>query len=298
MNKSYQNRFLQTCLTVMSLLAMPSSAFAAAATVELLQMPAWIDSGGSVEPLRPGDAIHAGDRILTGDASRIRVLMADNSHVKLGEAGEIDFRAIEQGDAANPFTGIIDVVKGAFRYTTLKSKKVFKRDIRFHVRSISAGIRGTDIWGRSTDASNLLALIEGEITASVDGGPEFTMDQPLTFFELTPSVRTANVITVDMNTLQQWAAETETQSGAGVVGTGGQWHVNIASVRDSSNLQAFTGELHKAGYATATESVTVNGVVYTRIQVRHFLTERDARAFASAIDGRLGVIAPWVLHTQ
>jgi hypothetical protein len=52
------------------------------------------------------------------------------------------------------------VIAGAFRFTT--SSQARKRDIAIKVKNVSIGIRGTDLWGKSTDERDLVCLIEGK----------------------------------------------------------------------------------------------------------------------------------------
>jgi hypothetical protein len=48
---------------------------------------------------------------------------------------------------------------------------------------VTAGIRGTDLWGKSNDARDLVCLLEGKISVGAEGHPAVTLDQPLDFYQ-------------------------------------------------------------------------------------------------------------------
>src|SRR5258706_2209684 len=55
-----------------------------AATIEGVQMPAWLERGGRHGPIIPGTELPAGDHLLPGAGSRTLVQPADGSLVKPG----------------------------------------------------------------------------------------------------------------------------------------------------------------------------------------------------------------------
>ena len=86
--------------------------------------------------------------------------------MKLGENVEIGLNAFGRRDDG-VFTAGLDVVKGAFRLTTdLFRRYLVKRAINVRIGTVTAGIRGTDIWGRSDGERDFVCLLEGHITAS------------------------------------------------------------------------------------------------------------------------------------
>src|SRR2546421_12673762 len=62
-----------------------------AATIEGVQMPAWIERGGRRVPIIPGMGLRAGDQLVTGAGSRALVQLADGSLGEPGENGQLRF---------------------------------------------------------------------------------------------------------------------------------------------------------------------------------------------------------------
>ena len=153
-----------------------------AAVVEAVQAPAWVDRGGVAIPLAPGMALRAGDQVRTGGASRLLVRTADGSSVKLGENASLRFDALEFRDR-NLLASVMNVAEGAFRFTTDVAAKFRTRrqvDIRF--ATVTAGIRGTDLWGKSTPDRQVVCLIEGDIEVQPPNEAAIRMNTPLQFY--------------------------------------------------------------------------------------------------------------------
>jgi hypothetical protein len=103
----------------------------------------------------------------------------------------------------------LNVLQGAFRFTTEATAQDIGREVDIKVRSITAGIRGTDLWGRSNAERDLVCLIEGRITVAAAGAPAVTMSQPLDFFQKPRGAPARPVGKVDARQLAEWALETE-----------------------------------------------------------------------------------------
>src|SRR5262249_39986566 len=73
--------------------------------------------------------------------------------------------------------------RGAPRFTTdLFARREAARDVKIRIASVTAGIRGTDIWGKSDDRRDLVCLIEGKVEVSRGSDAPVTLDQPLDFY--------------------------------------------------------------------------------------------------------------------
>ena len=153
---------------------------AAPAVVEAVQYPAWLERGGNAVPLTPGTALQAQDRLRTGTNARVQLKMPEGSAVKLGENAQF---VIERVEDRGVFRAALSVLAGAFRFTTDAARKATKRDIEIKVKNATAGIRGTDLWGKSTDERDIVCLLEGKITVGSEGHPTVTLDQPLDFYQ-------------------------------------------------------------------------------------------------------------------
>jgi hypothetical protein len=174
--------------------------------VEGVQKGAWVDRAGAPEPLVAGMELLPSDRVRTGAGARVQLRLAEGSTVKLGENAYLD---IERAEATGIFRATLNVVQGAFRFTTGAAARNARREVDIKVRSIVAGIRGTDLWGRSNEERDLVCLIEGKITVAALGGPAVTMSEPLDFFQKPRGAPALPVGRADPKQLAEWAQETE-----------------------------------------------------------------------------------------
>ncbi len=142
--------------SLLSLLLMFTAALAGARTltVEAVVSPAWVEhAGGAREPLVPGAILEDGDKVLTGNGARVLLRMAEGSAIKLGENANLGVdRLADKGSAAGRVvSGALSVVQGAFRFTTrIFGAPPASRDLNIRVATVTAGIRGTDVWGKSS----------------------------------------------------------------------------------------------------------------------------------------------------
>jgi hypothetical protein len=123
------------------------------ARVEAVQPPAWVLRGGERAPAAPGAALQADDAIETGGGGRVHLAASEGSTIKLGEGGrtqlpELQYVATPQATDQGVYTATLKVLRGAFRFTTRALGHAFQRDVTVDVGpTLTAGIRGTDIWG-------------------------------------------------------------------------------------------------------------------------------------------------------
>ena len=203
---------LLVCVAALSCLFFGATVAAPLATAERIQSPAWLVRDGLREPLAPGQNLRAGDSVETGVNARVYLRLAEGSQIKLGEHAVF---VVESGAMRSVvLTGLMDVVNGAFRFTTgLVNKGRGRRDLRIQVMTATIGIRGTDVWGRAAGDGDLVALIEGNISLRQDGQ---ALDiQPMQFMDA-PRGAAARVKALAPATLERLAAETELQPGAGM----------------------------------------------------------------------------------
>ncbi|MGH8667787.1 MAG: FecR family protein, partial [Burkholderiales bacterium] len=151
-----------------------------AAVIEGVQMPAWVERAGTRTPISPGMVLQPGDVIHTGANSRLLVRLSERSLVKLGENGQLRFS--ELSPTREIFRAALGVLQGAFRFTTDAAMKARRREVNITVATVTAGIRGTDLWGRSRDNTEIVCLIEGAIEVGAQGEPPVVMDQPRQFY--------------------------------------------------------------------------------------------------------------------
>jgi len=271
-------RFGFGVLTVLALLS--AAATAQTLTVEGVVSPAWVERSGARIPLAVGMRLNDKDRVLTGAGSRLLLRMAEGSAVKLGENATLALDNLadkRDSQAARIVTASPDVVRGAFRFTTdIFDIRKASRNVNVRIATVTAGIRGTDLWGKSDDKRDLVCLIEGRIAVNHPQTGEFTMADPLSFFVAPRNEKPLPVARVDPKQLAQWAAETEIQAGSGGARRSGRIQVDAAVSTDQAAALAAYDTLRAAGYPAVMRLVKIEDRVEYRVRVQNFPTQPDA----------------------
>ena len=256
--------------------------------VEAVQMSASVERGKLILPLSPAMELKEGDRVNTGSGSRLMLKMADGSTVKLGEHASFFIDKVQVRDDGI-FEAALFVAEGAFRFTTAALEKFRnKREVSIVVNNVTAGIRGTDLWGKSTPGSDIVCVIEGQVEVTPPGERPFTLDQPLSFYELEGNV-SKPVETVLADKFREWAAETEEQSGSGVAAKGGKWKIRVAAAGKSGEAFAAYNALRKAGYPAEIVPEKAGDRRVYGVRLSNFESEKDAKAVAEALKGQPGL---------
>ena len=262
-----------------------AAAHAEIATVEAVQYPAWLERAGASVPLTPGTRLQARDRLRTGDNARVRIKMGEGSAVKLGERAQF---AIEAAEETNVFRAGLAVLAGAFRFTTDKLADR-KRDVTIKAKTVMVGIRGTDLWGKSSGDRDLVCLLEGRISVGAEGHPQVTLDKPLDFYQK-PRDGAPSVASVDPRQLEAWAAETELSGDGAAATPHGRWRVVAALKPARDAALALRSRLRASGYPAE----ILQKDKYFAVQVSRLAGEREARSLISAIRSIDGVDQPTV----
>lgn len=256
-----------------------------AAVVDGVQMPAWLERDGKRTPLAPGMELRAGDRIATGEDSRVLVKLAEGSVVKLGENGRLVFSEMQPGK--DLFKAALQVLEGAFRFTTELVGKGRKREVSVRVAQVTAGIRGTDFWGRSRGDRQIVCLIEGAIDVGADGEQAVRMDKPLQFYQRDKG-KTQPIGSVDPNQLAQWGRETEIAEGKGAARRGGRFSVQLAEADNRGAVLPVHEKARAAGYpAQIAQRKEGDKIIYT-VRIRQLATRAEAQALANQLKGKFG----------
>lgn len=234
---------------LLALLAMllPAPVFAAAAaTVEAVQSPAWRDRGGMTTPLAAGMELNSGDTVRTGVGARAYLMLAEGSRVKLGETAR--FALLSSSLPPEKFfRGALDVLAGAFRFTTGKFAKARPRELAIRVGTATVGIRGTDLWGKTDGDGELVALLEGRIEIT-RAGETTELAQPWTFFDA-PRGKAAEVKALDPEVFKGLARQTEILPGDGAARTRGKWGVLAAAAASEETALEAYDKVRGAGFA-------------------------------------------------
>ena len=260
------------------------------AVVEAVQAPAWLERGGERRPLVPGQALANRDRIVTGSGSRVLIQLPEGSGVKLGENAQLHLNAIGQRPGG-VYTAALDVLRGAFRFTTgLFPQRLTGRAINVRAATLTAGIRGTDLWGKSDGEKDLICLLEGHVVVTHPQGEAMELTEPLAFASALRDQPPQPVTRADAAQVEQWSRETELQPGQGVLRRDGAWGVNFPALGSQAEALALYDRLRTAGYPARVRVTADNqgeeGYAY-RLRVGGWASRSEAMAVATRLGGLL-----------
>lgn len=240
------DRLFPVLASLAMLLFAPTVSAAAAATVEIVQSPAWRDRGGATEPLAAGMELKSGDVLRTGPDARVYLTLAEGSRVKLGETARFAFfsRSLQPDRV---FRGALDVLAGAFRFTTGQLAKTGPREIAIRVGTATIGIRGTDLWGKTDKEGDLVALLEGRIEIT-RANETAELAQPWTFFDA-PRDKAAEIKPLDPEVFKGLARQTEILAGDGGARARGKWRVLAAVAPSEEAALQLYDRVREAGFA-------------------------------------------------
>jgi len=119
------------------------------------------------------------------------------------------------------------------------------------------------------------------------------MNQPLQFYRRIEG-KTQPVGIVSKAQLEQWAAETELQSGKGVARVGGRFSVILGQADDQNGALALYDQLRDAGYPAEILPVKQGDKFVYAVRIRHLPSRAEANALASQLRGKFGITEPAV----
>jgi hypothetical protein len=253
-----------------------------------------VERNGSKQPLAAGTALQAGDKVTTGGDARLLLKMSEGSVVKLGENAVFNVNQLQsKRESGQTFlSAAVEVARGAFRFTTdIAQKGRSKRDVSIKFPTVTAGIRGTDIWGKGAGDRDIVCLIEGDISVQREGDAEFRMNEALQFY-ITPKTADGKVdrskpdpkvVPVNPAQLQQWAVETEIAQGKGALKRGGKWKVVVVSVPGQSDALSVYDALRTNGYPAELYPAIVGGKRMYDVRISSLPSKEEAEALAAKV---------------
>ncbi len=282
-----------------------------------VKMPAWVVRSGERLPLAPDMELRSADTLLTGAGGRVLLTSADGSAIKLGENARMQLSGMAQYRQDEPmFTALLDVARGAFRFTTSALAKLRHREVIIKVAGATAGIRGTDVWGKvggsmkvsdmekarmgkemeghSKDeklAFNVVCLIEGQIEVTHDNEGPFMMDEPLTFYVMPKDEQPMAVVELSKEQIGKWALETEIVAGQGAARSGGQWKVNLLEMDSEAAALAAYDQIRFSGYDVRILPLAQGKF---RLHLLHLPSRAEAQILAQELTGKMGIQSPTV----
>jgi hypothetical protein len=263
--------------------------------VEGVQSPAWVERQGRREPLAIGTELAAQDRVISGADARVLLRMPEGSLVKLGAHGALDIERLltRKDSTGSVVTAALNVVQGAFRFTTQAAAKFRgRREVDVRIATITAGIRGTDLWGKAADDRDIVCLIEGRISVVREGERPFTMDEALSFYIAPKNAPALPVAPVSKEQLAAWAEETEIQRGAGAARSGGVWALYALELVEQVEAERLQAALREAGYPAQLHPVIVLGRELYCVRIEHLPSAAEARALGERLRHFPGVQDP------
>ena len=263
--------------------------------VEAVRSPAWVERAGGREPLAPGMLLEDNDRVVSGADARIVLRMPEGSLVKLGEQAQLalDRIVVRREPEGTLVSAALDVLRGAFRFTTHAGARFRgRRAIDVRIATVTAGIRGTDLWGKAADDRDIVCLIEGRISVERQGEAGFTMDQPLSFYIAPRNAPALAVQPVPPEQLERWATETEIQPGTGSARHNGRWRVELAQASSQLEALALYDRLRAAGYPARILPLRADGAWAYTVFISSLASEAEAAALAARLKDTPGVTEP------
>jgi hypothetical protein len=264
--------------------------------VEGVNMPAWVTRGGLKQPLGAGDALQPADEITTAAGSRVLLRLGDGSAVKLGEnARFVVAAAAPAQEDRSLFRATLQVLTGAFRFTTSALAKTrYKRDVTIRLPTVTAGIRGTDLWGKAQADREFIVLIEGHIAVKRGDTSEVDMTEPLSVFDAPKDAPTPPLGKATLDVLGKYAAETEIANGTGAARAGGKWKVTVGSFSNQEDALGTYDRLRVAGYpAVIRPASSDTGTIY-RVRILGLPSRAEALALARRLTAELEIAEPSV----
>lgn len=278
-------------LIVLAALAVSQAVAAPAATVEAVQMPAWMERAGRSAPLAPGMQLASGDQVRTGAESRVLIRLGEGSLVKLGENATL--RIAELAPSSDLFKSALRVLQGAFRFTTAVVAKQRRRDVRITVATVTIGIRGTDVWGRSRDEREIVCLIEGSVEVAAESEQPLVLDRPRQFYQRNRG-QTQPVGEVQPQQLAEWAKETEIEPGKGAARRRGPWKLRLLTTDNLRDALQLSERLRGDGYPAAVYPEKDGEKRVYRVRISNLAARADAQTLAARLRASHGVDNPEV----
>ena len=265
------------------------------AVVDTMQVPSWVERGGQRLPLVPGMVLANHDRVVTGDGARIAIGLADGSSVKLGENASARLNALSRRDDG-VFTAGLDLAQGAFRLTSdIFERYAHKRAINIRVGTMTAGIRGTDLWGRTDGKRDFVCLIEGNVLVVHSGGRTASLDQPYQCFGANKQQAPDAVSVQDRVDVVHLAITTDAEWGNGSFDRAGEWAVRLAIADNEPEAKGLLARVRAAGFPSEMVTHKLEGRPQYEVRVGPIASERDAKLVAAQLAQR-GLAVPQVLH--
>jgi hypothetical protein len=211
--------------------------------------------------------------------------------VRLGDNGKLAFT--ELSPTRELFRAALNVLEGAFRFTTEIVSKPRKREVTIRAAQVTAGIRGTDFWGRARQGNEIVCLIDGEVEVAAAGEQPVTLREPRQFYRRIDG-KTQALGVVNESQIERWSSEVELQAGKGIARRGGRYTVVLASAAEQGAVVPIYDELQNAGYPAELRPLKQGGKTTYVVRIRQLASREEAQALAKQLRGKYGITQPKV----
>ena len=244
--------------------------------VEGVRLPAWVIRDGNRQPLALAATLKKNDQISTGNSARVLLRLGDGSMIKLGENANLEVSDLVQRPQDRFIAATLKVLEGAFRFTTGTSvKERTRREINVRFLTLTAGVRGTDIWGKNLGDREVIVLIEGKITVTRAGDRPVQMNDALTYLQA-PKSGATTIEGVLKDQLKAWAEETELGETHGSLRKGGRWKLYIGSYREQLQALSLYDSLRREGYPVRIQPQQAEDGMRYRLRLAGFPSQQEA----------------------
>jgi hypothetical protein len=190
-----------------------------------------------------------------------------------------------------------EVLRGAFRFTSsFFGNATAGHRVNVKIGAITAGVRGTDIWGRSNLQTDLICLIEGAISVDAEGESTTELEQSLSFYVKPKGETALPVDQIEAQQLQRWANETELDKSRGIASQEGKWQLVLSSLSDVNNVDKTLKNYQAKGFAVQQKTLQLNGKTLHRLVLQGFVSREDARNARTLVADILAIDDAWVLR--
>lgn len=153
---------LSTCMAAQAQQATPRSQVGEVARITPLATAAFADDTRTLEQAAP---VRYLDVLRTGKAARLRVALADDSTLSLGENAVL--RVDEY--VYSPATGLeatLNLLRGALRFIGETVDGPARERVLIRTPEAILGVRGTDVWVGPIDGATGVLVVTGEVLVS------------------------------------------------------------------------------------------------------------------------------------
>ncbi|QKS30031.1 MAG: FecR domain-containing protein [Candidatus Accumulibacter similis] len=302
MNRNRLHALVAFCLIAAPVAA--SAAPVADAVVAGVLMPAWLERHGARLELTPGVALQNRDRLRTGGNARVEVRLRDGSVLRLAGDTQCELNALGVREP-EVFTAAIDVAQGTVRLTTGElARSLRQRAINLRVGTLTASVRGTDLWGTADGAGDRICLLEGVVTLLQPDSEARQVGEAGSCYLAAKDGGPAALQAVTPGQLAWWAAQTGMPPGAAPASEtttaaprparvarsarAGSWSVEVAAVDGEAAALSVYDRARAAGYGARIRPVPAAGGGYRyALRLGPLPSESEAAALATEIGNAL-----------